>query len=609
MMTPTVKIDYLKVANYAFVHNGIDLCKSLEIRFDKKDETVNDIHDVMVTCEGEYLMGYQTPVMSTVSAERTIRIKNFELRLDADKMAALTERVNTTFTLYIVADAASEESRREVFRQEYPIELMAYDQWLGTTVLPQSLVSFVTPDTPAVRQLIVKAAQKLKDLSGSSSFTEYQSGNPNEVVRQVAAIFATLHEEGIVYRSMPASYEQIGQRITLPEQVLSGKLGNCIELSLLFASVLEGVGINSGIILENGHAYLGIWLVNDSCRYSTLDDASFIEKKSSKGIDEIMVIESTGITAENTSLEQSRLTAEQHLAKTENFQLFIDVRRCRLERFLPLPARILKDGVWEIVSDGVSHDSCDLHLSEHSRYDLTKVMNSTQELTRMDIWERKLLDFSLRNTMPNLYLRQRAVQLISLDVDKIEDHLQEGEEYSIVERPDVEFKTMDDGGRLIRSRLAEPIRELVSNDISNHQLHTYLTDTETKAVLKNIYRSARNAIEETGANSLFMTIGTLRWYETEQSEKAHYAPILMLPVEMVYKKGGYYVRSRDEDIMMNVTLMEFLRQNYDIKIPGLNQLPKDDHGVDVTMIFAIIREALKEQKRWDVEEECILGVF
>ena len=567
MMTPTVKIDYLKVANYAFVHNGIDLCKSLEIRFDKKDETVNDIHDVMVTCEGEYLMGYQTPVMSTVSAERTIRIKNFELRLDADKMAALTERVNTTFTLSIVADAASEESRREVFRQEYPIELMAYDQWLGTTVLPQSLVSFVTPDTPAVRQLIVKAAQKLKDLSGSSSFTEYQSGNPNEVVRQVAAIFATLHEEGIVYRSMPASYEQIGQRITLPEQVLSGKLGNCIELSLLFASVLEGVGINSGIILENGHAYLGIWLVNDSCRYSTLDDASFIEKKSSKGIDEIMVIESTGITAENTSLEQSRLTAEQHLSKTENFQLFIDVRRCRLERFLPLPTRILKDGVWEIVSDGVSHDSCDLHLSEHSRYDLTKVMNSTQELTRMDIWERKLLDFSLRNTMLNLYLRQRAVQLISLDVDKIEDHLQEGEEYSIVERPDVEFKTMDDGGRLIRSRLAEPIRELVSNDISNHQLHTYLTDTETKAVLKNIYRSARNAIEETGANSLFMTIGTLRWYETEQSEKAHYAPILMLPVEMVYKKGGYYVRSRDEDIMMNVTLMEFLRQNYDIKIP------------------------------------------
>lgn len=609
MMTPTVKIDYLKVANYAFVHNGIDLCKSLEIRFNPKDGSADAIHDVVVRCTGEYLKDYQTPVMSTVSAEKTIRIRNFEISLDAQKMAVLTERVETTFTLTVVADAASEEGQREIFRQEYPLSLMAYDQWLGTSVLPQSLTSFVTPDTPAVRQLVVKAAQKLKELSGSSAFTEYQSGNPNEVVRQVAAIFATLHEEGIVYRSMPVGYEQVGQRITLPEQVVSGKLGNCVELSLLFASLLEAVGINSGIILENGHAYIAVWLVNDSCRYSTLDDASFIEKKISKGIDEMMVIESTAVTQENTSFEQSRLSAEQHLAKTGNFQMFIDVRRCRLERFLPLPARILKDGVWEIVSEGVVHDSCDLHLSEHSRYDLTKVMNSTQELTRMDIWERKLLDFSLRNTMLNLYLRQRAVQLISLDVDKIEDSLQDGEEYSIVERPDVDFKTMDDGGRLIRSRLAEPIRELVSSDISHHQLHTYLSETETKAVLKNIYRSARNAIEETGANSLFMTIGTLRWYETEQSEKPHYAPILMLPVEMVYKKGGYYVRTRGEDIMMNVTLMEFLRQNYDIRIPGLNQLPKDDHGVDVTLIFAIIREALKEQKRWDVEEECILGVF
>lgn len=210
MMTPTVKIDYLKVANYAFVHNSIDLCKSLEIRFNKKGETANDIQDVMVVCTGEYLTDYQTPVMSTVSPDRTIRIKNFEIRLDEAKMAVLTERVNTTFTLTIVADATSEESRREVFHQDYPIELMAYDQWLGTTVLPQSLASFVTPDTPSVSRVIVKAAAKLKELSGSSSFTEYQSGNPNEVVRQVAAIYAALHEERIVYRSMSVSYEQIG---------------------------------------------------------------------------------------------------------------------------------------------------------------------------------------------------------------------------------------------------------------------------------------------------------------------------------------------------------------------------------------------------------------
>ena len=153
------------------------------------------------------------------------------------------------------------------------------------------------------------------------------------------------------------------------------------------------------------------------------------------------------------------------------------------------------------------------------------------------------------------------------------------------------------------------LHELITNDIKHRTLHSYQTEAETRYTLKNIYRASRNAVEETGANALYLAIGTLRWFETDISEKPRYAPILMLPVEIVYKKGDYYIRTRDEEIALNITLTEFLRQNFDITIPGLNPLPKDDHGVDVKKIFAIIREVLKNKKRWDVEEECILGVF
>ena len=59
---------------------------------------------------------------------------------------------------------------------------------------------------------------------------------------------------------MPASYERIGQRITLSDQVLETHQGNCIELTLLMASVLEAVGIYSGVVLMRGHAFLGVWL-------------------------------------------------------------------------------------------------------------------------------------------------------------------------------------------------------------------------------------------------------------------------------------------------------------------------------------------------------------
>ena len=96
---------------------------------------------------------------------------------------------------------------------------MPYDQWLGTSILPQCLASFVTPNHPAVNNIIAKAASKLKEVSGASAFTAYQTGNSNEVRKQVAAVYGALHAEGIVYRSAPASYEVVGQRITLPDQV------------------------------------------------------------------------------------------------------------------------------------------------------------------------------------------------------------------------------------------------------------------------------------------------------------------------------------------------------------------------------------------------------
>ena len=78
-------------------------------------------------------------------------------------------------------------------------------------------------------------------------------------------------------------------------------------------------------------------------------------------------------------------------------------------------------------------------------------MDSKREVTKMDIWERKLLDFSLRNSMLNLYLRQKAIQFISFDVDLVEDYLQDGEEYLISCKPNVGFNINGDE-RLVRSK-------------------------------------------------------------------------------------------------------------------------------------------------------------
>ncbi len=598
------KCEYIKSVNFALTNNAVETCQSITL-----ENVGGDLHDVCVECSGEYFILTRSTVIPILEHKKELRLSNFSIKPDNQKMAMLTESLNTTFCIKVFANYGEQEGREEVYSQDYEIRLLAYDQWLGISILPQSLSSFVTPNHPSISNIVVEAAKILKQTTGESSFCKYQTHDPNDVLRQVAAIYAALHQQGIVYRALPASFEIVGQRITMPDQVLESKLANCIELSILFATILEAVGINTGIILQKEHAFLAVWLVDDCYQHSICDDASFIEKKCSNGIGEMIVLETTMVTHENTSFNDAMQQALVELADMSVFQMMVDVKRCRLENYRPMPQRILCDGKWQLSTDGVSHDSCDIEVKECSRYDLSQIgVVSAKDLSRMDIWERKLLDFSLRNSMLNLYLRQKAIQLISFDIDKLEDQLQDGGEFCIMEKPDVDV-SFDDSERLIHSRLYPTLQTLVTNDLSHGLLHTYHTEAETKNTLKNIYRAARNAIEETGANSLYLAIGTLRWYETELSQTPRYAPILMLPVEMVYKRGGFYIRTRDEDIMLNVTLTELLRQNFAIEVPVLKDLPKDQHGVDVRLIFSMLRDALSSQKRWDVEEECILGVF
>ncbi|WP_290391433.1 DUF4011 domain-containing protein [Paramuribaculum intestinale] len=595
-----ISVDYLQTANYALFHNHIPVCHAIELT----NISERPVDGITVSCTGEFISRYDSETIAGINPGETVRIGTFSIIPEASELASITERVVTEFTLTVTSRGAV------ICEGKHVIELMPYDHWTGIRTLPQTIASFITPNHPAINSIVLKSAEMLKRLTGSSSLNEYQTGDCNDVRQQVAAVFAAIHGLGIVYRGVPASYEAVGQRITMPDQVVATKIANCIELTLLMATVLEAIGINCVIIFQKGHAYLGVWLVNDCYPCSVCDDPSYIEKKCSCGIDEMLVIECTHALHENASFGQAVKMADANLAQYNMFELFVDIKRSRLERILPLPSRIENNGAWSFDNTGVEHDSCLLDVKEHDRFDLSRLANTGKELTKFDMWERKLLDFSLRNTLLNLSFRRRSIQLISFDIDRIEDHLHDGKEYCIKSKPDTELPMPPADYGFVRSKLFEPLHDLIHDDIEHHHLlHTFLAEAETVSILKHIYRTARNTIEETGANPLYLAIGALRWFETPKSTIPRYAPLLLLPVEMVYKKSNYYIRTRDEDISLNITLMEFLRQNYDIIIDGLHTLPADNSGVDVRMIFAIIRDALKEQKGWDVEEECLLGNF
>ena len=89
-----------------------------------------------------------------------------------------------------------------------------------------------------------------------------------------------------------------------------------------------------------------------------------------------------------------------------------------------------------------------------------------------------------------------------------------------------------------------------------------------------------------------------KWFEgdNEYDDKPHYAPILLIPVEIVKKSAssGYVIKGRGEETMVNITLLEFLRQLHGINLSGLEYLQKNTGGIDSSLVFNGIWKMYRE---------------
>ena len=85
---------------------------------------------------------------------------------------------------------------------------------------------------------------------------------------------------------------------------------------------------------------------------------------------------------------------------------------------------------------------------------------------------------------------------------------------------------------------SDPITDFVNSELSQKRLRFYLPENDLGKALTHLYRSSRTSIEENGANTLYLALGLLKWYETPSSERPRYAPILLLPVEIIRKSAA-----------------------------------------------------------------------
>ena len=596
-----IDVNFLPVVNYALLQNGLRIIRSLTI-VNESEESVADA-ELRITSEPAFCLPYHEHI-DLLPAGRTLPLHDVTVIPDGNFLAGMTEKISGMLTITLTC------GERTLCLLQNEITALAFDQWHGITLYPELLCAFVTPNHPVIAQITARAAELLGKWTGDPSLDGYQSNDPNRVLKQAAAVYGALQERNIVYCMPPAGFEAVGQRIRLCDTVMEQKLGSCMDLTLLYAAALESLRLHPLLILLKGHVFAGVWLEEMSFPETVQDDASLITKRLANGINEIAVVECTSFAAKETTVpfDDAQKTAEKQLADLSSVICFIDVNRARLSGVKPMPMRIPTENGWKVERPLLDENDLTAAPKDKTGAVATDEPEEDTPVTRKTRWERKLLDLGLRNSLINLRLSKTLIPLLASSVDELEDSLSDGEDFKIMPRPsdwnqgELHFDNMHELGAFAT---------VIQSEFKNHRLRSALNDTELAKTIKELYRSAKSSLEENGANTLYMALGLLRWYENPRSTKPRYAPLILVPVEIVRKSAaqGYVVRLRDDEPQMNVTILEKLKQDFNIEIKGLNVLPEDEHGVDTRKVFTIVRKAIMEQKNWDVLESAYIGIF
>lgn len=600
-MNLEVQVVHVPVVNFAMQQNHVPVIREIVLK-NTGEEDIKGL-SVQISFEPDFAESCQLQIESITPGSEE-QLSAIPIQLSTSFLSQLTERLLG----YIHVEVSTNE--RSLFLGSYEMSLLAFDQWGGISVLPEMLAAFVTPNHSVIAPIIKRASEILGNWTGSPALDEYQTRDPNRVKKQMAAIYEAIVEQQISYCAVPASFEESGQRVRLYDAILTHKLANCLDMSLLYAGCLEAIGIHPLIVVIKGHAFAGGWLIPDSFPDSVNDDVSQLTKRAAEGINEVLLVEATCMnTGTPQPFDTAVASANDKLKDTDNFLLFVDVVRARNAQIRPLPLRVIREGKIEIEDQMPTERD----LTAPSALSATDIIPNIDQVnvSKQTIWERKLLDLSLRNNLLNTRITRNTLQLISVRIGELEDALADGQEFQILERPQDWDNPLMSAGIYQTLHASDPIIDLVKSELKQRRLRAYLTDEALRRSLTYLYRSSRLALEENGANTLYLALGLLKWLETPNSTRPRFAPILLLPIEIVRKSAakGYVIRSRDEETMLNITLLEMLRQYFGIQIGGLDPLPHDESGVDVSRIFNTIRRAIMTQKGWDVEEQAIIGNF
>ena len=579
----------VKVVSYADYFAQRPLFSALQVK-NTGEELVDDL-TLAVTNENGMLIG----------VEKTLEEIPFE-------SVVQVELGNVLSPLYFSnADEVREErieatlkkDKRIVATAEWTVTTLPFDFWQGTDGDPELLAAFVRPRLADCARVQTEVDAQLKKWGADCELGGYVGNDKNAVRRTAAALYATLRKYAVARKEADISRPvEAGAGV----KILSDRKASPLEMALFAAACLENMGLNPVLVFGEREITCGVWLY-ESCFLDTVfDDIPRLGAYVSDGINNLSCFDVEDLFGDKNF---AYTTSEAHFkekAEAGRYERYVDVRRCRISHVLPLPLRARNLKGFEILSEEAASP-----FIAPADIKTPQKLSLENELTKDKLWERRLLDLSMKNTLLNFSPVKTVAHLLSCDLDSTFDAISSSGELILAPAAGETLEIARRNVRFGASAEVKGMRELIALENRSGILRTYSDERSLAETVTRLIKKNKEADEESGTKILYLALGFLKWYSREDGEE-HYAPLALQPVVLKKSKGGagYAVAMTDEDISVNSTLLEYLKQEFNIDIRGLDGAT---HGLKISEILAMVRMEVVGMRNWEVFDDAYLAAF
>jgi len=609
-----IKVEHLSTFSLAAQQNAYPLFRNLSLHYPSSDgELLEDQKPlrqlvIKLTSEPRLFSPEEWPI-DEIRPGQTISLQQHPLNIPHNVLFNLTEEVRVSITLTV---ELLENPESVLTAKEISVAVLPANFWGGESRQPDLLAAFVKPNGVYVESLVRQVTEVLEKGGHGRNADGYQSNTREKPYLMTAALWNVVFSQRIAYVSPPQNFAREGQRIRLSADISTTKIGACLDTSLLFASCIELMGLNPVIALGKEHAFVGVWLVDERFPVLTNDDPMDLRKRVDAR--DLVLFESTLVTNSTPiTFEQAKAYARDLISenKEEDFVYVIDIKQARARKIRPIST------IEEKPEEKGADSNNELSLSDVPplppvRAD-EQVIHETAD-TRIDTWQRKLLDLTKRNPLLSLKDRAVAIKLYCPDIGAMEDSLADGASFNFLSSEESPLNDRERSEESFRLQAGSDIhREYALDQLNQNVLLANMSRKKLDQNAINLLRKAKNDLEEGGSNTLYLALGMLRWKESPEDDRSYRAPLILIPAKLTRSSARAPVKVRqfpDETPIFNMTLIEFLYTEHSIDLNQFKEsLPEDESGVDVPLIWSTVRSAIAEQPGFEVVEDLVLASF